>query len=68
LTTVHDCRRLLARCIKQYNAGEISEAKLRTMSYAIDKLAKLIESSDHEERLNEIEKQLEEIEKEEKEA
>lgn len=64
LTTAQDCRRLLARCIKQYNAGEISEAKLRAMTYALDKLTRMIEAGEHEARLAKMEEQLNRMEEE----
>lgn len=63
LNTSADCRRLLSKAIKLYNSDEIPEAKLRTLAYSLTALQKLIEADAYEDRLAEIERQLEALEK-----
>jgi hypothetical protein len=56
LTKMSDVRRFLAICINQTMRDEMSESKLRSLSYAVQVLTKILEADDVEQRLEELEK------------
>ncbi len=55
---VKDCKRLLARLIKEYQEDLVSENKLRTLTYAISKYVDI----ERVEKLEEITNRLDELE------
>jgi hypothetical protein len=56
LTKMSDLRTFMSVIINAAHKDQISESKLRSLSYAIQILAKILESSDIEQRLEELEK------------
>ncbi|PXF58868.1 MAG: hypothetical protein C4B58_05270 [Deltaproteobacteria bacterium] len=59
LKSLSDLRRHLASLINQAEAGELDMASLSKLSYSINVLSGLIQVSDIETRLEQLEKQIE---------
>jgi hypothetical protein len=59
LNSIHDLRRYIANLINRAEAGEIEPAMVSKLGYLANSLAKLIEISDLEKRLERVEAQLE---------
>jgi len=61
LRTSGDCRRLLAKIINQQVKGDIPDGQAKSTAYLISILLRAIEQDCTETRLEEVEKQIEEI-------
>lgn len=59
LKTLNDLRRHLASLINKAESGELNISALSKLSYAINILSGIIQGSDIEQRLEQLEKQLE---------
>jgi hypothetical protein len=66
LQTSRDCRRLLAKVINQQVKGSLEDSKAKTTAYLVSILLKAIADDVTEERLSEIERKLNEYEREKK--
>lgn len=63
IVDIEDLRRFLSKLIHQVRTGEVSCNKGRVMGYLGNTLLKLFQGQDLEKRLEEIEREIEEIEK-----
>lgn len=59
LKTLSDLRRHMAALINKTEAGEVDASTLSKLSYAVNILSGIIQSSDIEDRLKQLEKQIE---------
>ncbi len=64
LKTAADVARLQAKLIRAFNNDEISEKKLRALTYALTALSKFQQADALESRLEEIETKMSQIEEE----
>ena len=57
LKSLNDVRRFLSSVTNQLNSGEITESRARTLGYLCSILQQVIQNSDLEARIDELEKQ-----------
>lgn len=58
LSNPSQCRKLLSRLINDTLADELPESKLKSVTYSLNTMLRILETSDLESRLEEIERML----------